>query len=137
MTLAPKRLLIVAGIAVGFMLLYRLEWPGFWIGGPFKPTVLALSAVLAAHFFRVASWPLVIAFGLLTFALDAVDSFVGAAGPVTGATPGAQLNRAGIAAATWIFSPITLIGPMAVAVVAHLVLSKMRPNTSLERTRDR
>ena len=136
MTLRHSRLLIIGGIAVAFMLLYRVDWPGFWFGGPLKPTILTLAAVLVANYFRVASWPLVAIFALLPFALNTLEFVVGASGAVAGTTPEAQQNQVGIMTLSAVLSPITLIGPVVAAVIGHVVAGKMRPNTSLERTRE-
>ena len=133
MTLAPKRLLSVAAITVGFVLLYHLDWPGFWFGGPLKPSILALSAVLLAHLLRVATWPLVIVFGLLTFALDAVDAFASTLVSIEGGLADAQINGYGASLLVLYTSPITLLGPMFVAFIAHGLLVERSDIPSPER----
>jgi hypothetical protein len=129
-------LFAVAAVAATFMVFYLVPWTGGWFGGPLKPTVLALLAVVALHLVRVASWPLILLFAFLPFLLTTIE-FI-ASVPSAGAhTPEAQLNRLGISVASAALSPVTLLAPLAAAILAHIFLKRMRPNISLERTRER
>jgi hypothetical protein len=127
-TYSRGRLVVVSGLAVTFNVLYRLDWPGFWLGGPLKPTLLVLAVVLAAHYLRVASWPLVLAFSLLPFVLGTLELLTNNSGPIAGGTPEAQLNRIFVAAISVLLSPITLLGPVLVAVIAHIAMTRLQSN---------
>ena len=129
-----SRVLLNLAITIAFVVL-------FWIPLPIpllvKPSLLVVAAVIVAHRLQVSSWPLVVFLALLPFALGTMKLALTTPDFDLGTTPQMRPSLAESATIALMLAPATLIGPTAAAAITHLLMSKARSNTSLERMRDR
>jgi len=119
--------LTLASLVAGLWVVYLVPWPGPGPVETVKPTLIAVTFVLLAQRFRVASWPVVLAFCMSFFLVGALQFYLG------GESQEARDHRVLMTiVGSLLLSPISLWGPVALGAVAFSFARKWWPDAQVE-----